>query len=79
MIKKKKEKRKKEKKMKERLIIFIAKMKKLRYTEKLENLVSVKARVLRGNRKYNLLPSEPTPVPSPFDSPSLFSHCCYRQ
>lgn len=35
--------------MKERLIISIAKMKKLRYTEKLENLVSVKARVLRGN------------------------------
>lgn len=38
----------KKKKIK-KIIIFIAKMEELRYTERLKNLVNVKAHVLRGN------------------------------
>lgn len=40
---------KKKRKKKERVIIFIAKMEALRYTERLKNLVNVKAYVLGGN------------------------------
>lgn len=37
------------KKIIKKIIIFIAKMEELRYTERLKNLVNVKAHVLRGN------------------------------